>query len=595
MLSNQKPCAGLLAKKMPDTREHRFKAFARQPAGTPVVTAAVITVEQGFAIRQRMPDIVRKLEILDFQPVRPQDRLMRHGAEGNNGLQLRHGGDFALQMAVALANFRCCRLVGRRQTAHGIGDAAIPQVHFRVRPAVDRQRLIRCGKAEAMQSWIKQFASHIAGKRTPGAIRPFFPRPQPNHQQTGVEWAKGGNRQGMPVGIAAANEGEMFSQSGTGDAILRVLECRHGGDVSMLPMQRDWDIFCRVIDNYGDIGVCWRLARQLAGERGSLVRLWVDELAALQPLCPEIDTGLGQQSLFGIEVCHWPDEFPLTQPASHVIEAFACELPQSYQNAMAAQAKPPHWINLEYLTAENWASEWHGMVSPHPSLPLRKHFFFPGFAAESGGLLRENGLFQRRDAFLAQLPARDCIDISLFCYDSAPLGELLDALIHGAQPVRCHVPPGKPLAAVARHLGSDQTQHIGNLELLPIPFLPQAKYDELLWRCAINFVRGEDSFVRAQWAGKPLVWQIYPQEEAAHLPKLEAFISTYASDLSEPEAATFRAMQMAWNIGLNVQTAWQNFLAEREQQTQAANRWAKKLENQPDLVTRLINSTVDPV
>ncbi|MBY0444112.1 MAG: elongation factor P maturation arginine rhamnosyltransferase EarP, partial [Burkholderiales bacterium] len=37
-----------------------------------------------------------------------------------------------------------------------------------------------------------------------------------------------------------------------------------------------WDIFCRVIDNYGDIGVCWRLARQLSFEHGFAVRLMVD-------------------------------------------------------------------------------------------------------------------------------------------------------------------------------------------------------------------------------------------------------------------------------------------------------------------------------
>jgi hypothetical protein len=28
----------------------------------------------------------------------------------------------------------------------------------------------------------------------------------------------------------------------------------------MPAMQLHWDIFCRVIDNFGDIGVCWRLA-----------------------------------------------------------------------------------------------------------------------------------------------------------------------------------------------------------------------------------------------------------------------------------------------------------------------------------------------
>ena len=45
-----------------------------------------------------------------------------------------------------------------------------------------------------------------------------------------------------------------------------------------------WDIFCTVVDNYGDIGVCWRLARQLAAEHGFAVRLWVDDLASFARL-----------------------------------------------------------------------------------------------------------------------------------------------------------------------------------------------------------------------------------------------------------------------------------------------------------------------
>ena len=48
---------------------------------------------------------------------------------------------------------------------------------------------------------------------------------------------------------------------------------------------RSWDIFCKVIDNYGDMGVCWRLAADLAS-RAHRVRLWVDDLAALSWMAP---------------------------------------------------------------------------------------------------------------------------------------------------------------------------------------------------------------------------------------------------------------------------------------------------------------------
>ena len=50
--------------------------------------------------------------------------------------------------------------------------------------------------------------------------------------------------------------------------------------VEPIPVRRTWDIFCSVVDNFGDIGVCWRLARRLSAGLGQQVRLWVDDLAA---------------------------------------------------------------------------------------------------------------------------------------------------------------------------------------------------------------------------------------------------------------------------------------------------------------------------
>ena len=60
------------------------------------------------------------------------------------------------------------------------------------------------------------------------------------------------------------------------------------------------DLFCRVVDNYGDIGVCWRLARQLDTEHDCKVRLIVDDLAAFRFIAPGIDPTLTQQNLLGV-------------------------------------------------------------------------------------------------------------------------------------------------------------------------------------------------------------------------------------------------------------------------------------------------------
>lgn len=353
-------------------------------------------------------------------------------------------------------------------------------------------------------------------------------------------------------------------------------------------MQLHWDIFCRVVDNYGDIGVCWRLARQLAAEHGKRVRLWVDDLGSLQPLCPACDPALSVQALAGVEIRRWPDEATVNwlaeaKIADVVVEAFACELPPGYIAGMAQRPTPPVWLNLEYLSAEAWVDSCHGMASPHPSLPLTKHFVFPGFSPSTAGLPREAGL---PSAPLAALPATP--EISLFCYATAPVASLLEAFAASPRPLRCLVPPGQPLAAVRACLGGAGPWQRGLARIEPIPFLAQDDYDALLRRCAINFVRGEDSFVRAQWAGRPFVWQIYRQDDDAHLGKLDAFLDRYCADLAEPAARALRQLFLAWNTGADCTAAWADFLGHYDAIAHHAAGWNAALRMQPDLATNLV-------
>ena len=356
----------------------------------------------------------------------------------------------------------------------------------------------------------------------------------------------------------------------------------------MAAMQLHWDIFCRVIDNFGDIGVCWRLARQLVAEHGREVRLWVDDLASLQPLCPSVDPLKARQSYQGVEICRWDDDVAVDCSADVVIEAFACELPTTYLAAMSQCSPKPCWINLEYLSAESWAEDCHGMASPHPTLPLVKYFFFPGFSAKTGGLMRENSLFAERDRCIAANPTDGLLEVCLFCYDSAPVGALLDAFQDSPTHLVCHVPPGKPLAAVQTHLGGSGPWQLGNALIQPIPFMPIDDFDRLLWRCDINFVRGEDSFIRAQWATKPFVWHVYPQDDGAHLTKLEAFLGCYGDGLDEQMKTVVRRMFVAWNLGRNIASAWQGFVDGRGAITRHNRQWAEKLASNPDLATALV-------
>ncbi|NTV71754.1 MAG: elongation factor P maturation arginine rhamnosyltransferase EarP [Azonexaceae bacterium] len=353
-------------------------------------------------------------------------------------------------------------------------------------------------------------------------------------------------------------------------------------------MQLHWDIFCRVIDNFGDIGVCWRLARQLVAEHGREVRLWVDDLASLQPLCPSVDVTKTVQSYQGVQICCWGENIVVDRWADVVIEAFGCELPADYQAAMSQSSSKPCWINLEYMTSEPWADGCHGMASPHPSLPLVKYFFFPGFSEKTGGLLRENGLFAERERHILPESADKLLEVCLFCYDTAPVGALLDAFRDSPTHLVCHVPPGKPLAAVQAHLGGNGPWQLGNALIQTIPFLPMDDFDRLLWRCDINFVRGEDSFVRAQWAAKPFVWHVYPQDDGAHLAKLEAFLRRYSDGMDATTETALRRMFVAWNLGRNIASAWQGFVDDRLAIARHNRQWAERLAANPDLASALV-------
>lgn len=361
-------------------------------------------------------------------------------------------------------------------------------------------------------------------------------------------------------------------------------------------MPRSCDIFCNVIDNYGDIGVCWRLARQLAHEHGLAVRLWVDDLHSFARLCPEADATLESQHRCGVEVCLWRKEFPETQPAELVIEAFGCKLPQGYIEAMAAQERKPVWINLEYLSAEDWVHGCHGLPSPHPGLPLTKYFFFPGFTRQTGGLLLERDLLARRDAYQRdaaqqqvfwrsigmEMPGAETLKISLFAYENAALYGLFDVWANGAQPVLCLVPEGRILPQAGLYFGdaapcAGKVYSRGNLQVRVLPFVEQERYDELLWACDVNFVRGEDSCIRAQWAGKPFVWQIYPQHDAVHWDKLQAFLDLYSGQLSQSASQAVQGLWREWNDEGMAGQAWPAFAAARRELGVRAQDWAREL------------------
>lgn len=371
-------------------------------------------------------------------------------------------------------------------------------------------------------------------------------------------------------------------------------------------------IFCKVVDNFGDIGICWRLARQLHQEHALAVTLWVDDLRSFQRICPEVATGVAVQRILGVTVRHWCDQegvFTAADVADIVIEFFGCDIPPGYITSMAARMPRPVWLNYEGLSAEEWVEGCHALPSPHPRLPLTKYFFFPGFTAKTGGLLHESALEQQRaqfqsdpvamSAFLAGLgvtPAEmAAFKVSLFCYAHAPVPALLHAWENGSAPLACLVPQGVAVEAVQDFLGAEAkpgaTRTRGALTIRVLPFVPQPDYDKLLWACDLNFVRGEDSFVRAQWAGKPFIWHIYPQDENLHHKKLRAFLQRYATDIDSLASMTWHwnaaeaenaGDQNAWSA------RWASFQADMPKMIDRAAEWRGRVLANGDLVSNML-------
>lgn len=372
-----------------------------------------------------------------------------------------------------------------------------------------------------------------------------------------------------------------------------------------------WELFVRVIDNRGDAGVGWRLARHLA-LREQRVRLWIDDERALQGMADETDRSLLSRGT--IEVHAWPLDtapFDLAPETVAVVEAFGCTLPEGVLAALGAcaTARPgpaPVWINLEYLSAEPYVERSHRLPSPRNSGPAAgcvTWFFYPGFTDRTGGLL-----LQADPGVHPQAPPREPVrpgeaepkaPLRVSRFDYGPPGAPA-WLAHWAESIARESPgtrllclePGALDSAQARR-PPDEAPGSPSLQRMAVPWLTQSGYDSLLASCDLNIVRGEDSFVRAQWAGRPLIWQAYPQHDGAHAIKLDAWLDAYLEGCDRSLASIVREVHWLWNgldRGLARATIGLEALDRKAlgRWAEHARRWRDALGARPDLASALI-------
>ena len=350
-------------------------------------------------------------------------------------------------------------------------------------------------------------------------------------------------------------------------------------------------IYCKVVDNWGDAGVCWRLSRYLALQSAT-VTLWIDQPGVLSQLkvTPQVAVECG------ITVRQWTESESRTSSHTRahapdlIITAFGCDLPAPVQAAIAEEhPQQTLWINLEYLSAEPWVETHHGLPSVKAD-GTRQIYFMPGFTTKTAGLLGPEPQPVNALQLANQLgiqknhPAQRIA--SLFAYADAPLS----ALQNIAEPWQLLVPTAIELSELAALEGH------AHIEIKRLPTLSQAEYDALLSVCDLNFVRGEDSWVRAQWAAKPFIWQPYRQAEQLHIAKLDAFldkVQTYGFNGTNAHSwcKTWREANQAWsrNAPATALTALMNQSQQQWQQfSEPFTVWRNHLARQTELSTGIV-------
>ena len=380
-------------------------------------------------------------------------------------------------------------------------------------------------------------------------------------------------------------------------------------------------LFCRVIDNFGDIGVSWRLARQLQQEQGLQVVLWVDDVQALQSLLPAADVSSRHACYEGITVLQWRDalvaELMQDVPvADVVIETFACDVPDAVRLWMVD--KPILWLNLEYLTAETWVDDVHLL----PSLQgngVRKYFFCPGFSDKTGGVSYEQALLAQERPVNSEkqlqlrqqygLPScADSVHVYVFGYADAMWPKWLRMWRHGAQKTVVWLAQGGLLADLKNHFPElNDLQQVGDKVSLQqvtvclVPFVAQSEFDHVLQAADVSVVRGEDSVLRALWQGRVFWWQIYRQEDNAHHIKLQAFWQRCRAHGQGLQAAcdeTVWQAHQALSDELNGvrelddverAQAWTTVLQQQAQLMAVLQMWRAQLWQQQSLATQLAN------
>ena len=366
------------------------------------------------------------------------------------------------------------------------------------------------------------------------------------------------------------------------------------------------DILCRVVDNYGDIGFVYRLARAFSELPDTpRLRLIVDDLCAFAQLCPKVRTDAALQEVEGMTVVRWTDPgepvlhlFELERPRL-VLECYACGRPDWFEAILfdPLETETRHIVNLEYLTAEPWARDFHRLPSLTRSPLVKKSVFMPGFEPGTGGLLLDSSFRTLLDACAApesrlsvrqsalstlRSSASDGLESAfwflVFSYEHDFTSMVADLAVFSAELTartagqagkltgsQCKAAPALAVLVAAGRSAVpflDAWNHAGRpFPVLALPFLEQSLWDRFLVSSDFAVIRGEESFSRAALIGRPFLWQCYPfggksdqdgsdddgADHGGQLPKVHSFLDLVRPGVAPAEFADYERLTLSFN------------------------------------------------
>lgn len=309
------------------------------------------------------------------------------------------------------------------------------------------------------------------------------------------------------------------------------------------------DIFCEIIDNFGDIGVVYRVAKELKKIfQNAKIRIVLNRLDEFKAINKEVKD-LDYQEINGL-ICatekYVKNNMDSFGVADLFIEAFGCNVPEEY--IKIAKEKSKLWINLEYISGEKWIEDYHLCESLIDSKSLKKIFYMPGFSKKSGGVIIDSEFLERKEKgisnknailekYFPEINFENRLVGTIFSYEKN-FSNLLETL-KNKENTTLILMGDKTQTSFKEILKENEIEYFGKLikygkiDIICADFMSQEEYEEVISAVDFNFTRGEDSFVRGILLGKPFMWHIYLQEEKAHMDKINAFVERFKESIFE--------------------------------------------------------------